>query len=901
MDGELFSDSYTIHRCDRNLSATGGTTGGGALVATKNNFLSSKLDLSMLHNLVPTIDIVGCKCVFKSLILYILVVYIPPNTSLDMYEILFDSLEQLDCFHNDNVLFLGDFNITQYNNVNFINDRKTQLINNFSLYCEIEQHNRITNVNERLLDLVFFKKECEVLHDNAPLVPEDPHHPALFITLELSEQRFNNFSPNNLHKTYNFSKANFPQLYNSLLGTDWGFLNECSDINLACDKFYNKLYNLFDNHVPLYKNRKHRYPSWYTREIINNIRLKNKYWLKYKKYKRHSDLQEFKQIRSNIKKLTNIAYKKYISDVQESVIHDPKNFWKFYQSKKKKSRIPGNMTYNNVLYNSPDSIVEVFSEYFSSVYLPVENNSNVNTILQTTPNLNLNSNFVITENDIIKAIRKLKNKMTSGPDQIPSFLVKDCAIIIAIPLCILFNLSLKTSQFPDMWKTAKVCPILKSGDPSVVDNYRPISVLCNFAKAFEIILQDNIYLSVKNAITPHQFGFMENRSVTANLGIFTQFVSKTLDNRGQVDVIYTDFSKAFDRIDHLILLDKLSHFDINVTIFMLLRSYIFGRKQFVSYSGYQSTTFIASSGVPQGSNLGPLLFLIFINDLAEEIKSEKLFFADDLKIFLNITSYDDCTSLQNDLDKIHSWCSLNKMDLNASKCKVATFTRKKYPVVFSYVINDVTLARSCSIRDLGVEFDTQLSFTGHITNVRSAAFKALGFIIRNAKLFYNISALIALYNAYVLSKVSYCALIWDPYYDIHKFEIESVQRKFLKFLAFKVDGNYPERGISYSLLLNKFNFVSLEKRRAISSIKFLYNLLHNKIDCPYLLSQINFLVPRQQSRQSLTFYNERARTNVYIKSPIYSMCSNYNKICQYCDINLDSNNSISRVAHTYLL
>ena len=221
----------------------------------------------------------------------------------------------------------------------------------------------------------------------------------------------------------------------------------------------------------------------------------------------------------------------------------------------------------------------------------------------------------------------------------------------AQPLCILFNLSLEQDTFPDVWKAATVCPILKCGDTSEVTIYRQITLLCNFAKVFEMSLYNRIYQTVKNIISLDQHGFMEKRSTNTNLTCLTQFLSKVLDQQGQVDVICTDLSKAFDRIDHRFLA-KLSELGFSDALVNFFRSYLADRFQFATCNCFKSCLYEISSGVPQGSNLGLLFFCPFINDLNDVIGCQKLFFADDLKIFSSIISVDDCIDLQVALDNV---------------------------------------------------------------------------------------------------------------------------------------------------------------------------------------------------------------------------------------------------------
>lgn len=407
---------------------------------------------------------------------------------------------------------------------------------------------------------------------------------------------------------------------------------------------------------------------------------------------------------------------------------------------------------------------------------------------------------------------------------------------------------------------------------------------------------NHIHLSVDALISPSQHGFVNNRSTITNLATFTQFVSNIIDKLGQVDVIYTDFSKAFDRIDHNILSNKLDNFGFSTSLIAFFKSYLSNRKQFVSYNGYDSTIINATSGVPQGSNLGPLLFILFINDLAGIIKSENLLFADDLKIYLNISSLQDCVKLQNDVNTIQNWCTSNKLNLNISKCKVVTFTKKHSGIQFLYDIDGNILERTNSIKDLGIKFNSKLNFSEHMNDISVKAMRMLGFIVRNCRTFTNIQAFKILYFSYIRSKLEYGSLIWYPFYLYQKSALENIQRKFLKLLVFIEDGFYPERGYDHTLLLSRYDVQSLESRRKCSSIAFLYKLLHNSIDCTTLLSQLYFLVPRPNSRHSLTFYYPYTRTNVLLNSPINIICDNYNRISHVCDINYNSYREVLRVA-----
>lgn len=894
---EYFPNTYTVIRCDRDFAGTGLSKGGGALLAIRSEFFVESIDFSHILDHLPLVDIVGCKCLISNFfILFVYVIYIPPNISVENFELFLNIFEQ-NISTNNNVLILGDFNVTNFNNSIF--DLKRQLMYSFLEFVNMTQFNNVENINGRLLDLVLSDlSSCNVNHDNAPFVNEDVHHPALSISLIPKIMNSVKFPVNlNNNKTYNFKKANYPDLYESLSIIDWTFLDNFQEVNSACEKFYEKLYSILDMHVPIYKNTKKKFPSWYTTEIIKNIKLRDKYRKQYKKHKDTNTLEDYKRVRSIIKMQISEAYKNYIQNVEDNLTIDPRQFWSYVNNKKGTTRIPGTMYHNEVKIENPQDIVNSFSQFFSSVYLPSSDASPSSDIISNLPCIHIDQ---LSKLDVMRAIKKLKNKMTSGHDHVPSFLVKDCSNVFITPLLTLFNIALRTSTFPECWKLAKVCPIYKSGEVGEIINYRGISILSNFAKVFEASVYTYIYSDIKNSISIYQHGFMEKRSTVSNLACLTQYISESLDNRGQVDVVYTDFSKAFDRIDHNLLIEKLNCIGFSNLLLNFMISYLKNRYQYVQYNGFKSKNYLATSGVPQGSNLGPLLFIVFINDLCNNLDCEKLLFADDLKIFCNINSIDDCLALQQQIHKIELWCQNNKLEMNVSKCKILTYTRRVAPVEFLYTFNLTELSRGQTIKDLGILFNTKLDFGEHINVVARSSLKLLGFIIRNCKQFSNVNVLKTLYFSLVRSKIEYGALIWNPIYNVQSQSLERIQRKFMKYLAFKTDSIYPERGYPNNLLLARFDMQSLGSRRIIILLTFLYKLLNNLIDCPILLSKLNFKIPKLETRQNVLFYYPASHTNTLIKSPVYSMMELYNTFSEQCDIfNISLNNYIKIVKTIY--
>lgn len=466
---------------------------------------------------------------------------------------------------------------------------------------------------------------------------------------------------------------------------------------------------------------------------------------------------------------------------------------------------------------------------------------------------------------------------------------------MVFPLCKIYNKSLSTGIFPPQWKTARVVPIHKSGDKTLISNYRPISILSSFAKIFECLVYPYIESYFKQFLTVHQHGFVRSRSTCTNLTVFVETLSEALDNHKQVDVVYTDFTKAFDKVSHTILLQKLTMYGYTGNMLEWIRSYLSDRIFNLVLNGYCSASYKITSGVPQGSHLGPILFNMFINDITDCFHhSTPYMFADDLKILKIINSYNDVLLLQKDLDELHRWCLNNDMLLNLTKCQHIKFTRKINKIPSSYSIADENLNEVDNIRDLGVVLDTKLTFTLHIESIIKKASSMLGFIIRNGKVFRNPKTKILLYNNFVRSVLEYCSVVWRPHYSVHSLRIERIQKRFMWHLAYSK--GIAKRKYSYHDRLLHFGMNTLSKRREMLDLVFLYKILSNKIDCTALLQRLNIRVPARYPRTRITLLHPPLRKTVLgSNSPIPRMCKLLNEFGDVVDVFFDPVSRFRRV------
>jgi hypothetical protein len=834
-------------------------------------------------DVLSRIDLLLVKINFNYRAVYVLVLYIPPNSHDLTYKVFCDLLMSLHFLYDSNLLIVGDFNVPDYvSGVCGHSKASTscQLLNNLICFYDLKQCNNVRNSNNRLLDLVFVNRclSCSVIDSGYPLVGVDDHHPSLEVGVTIGDV-FKRF-PIGRSSSFNFRKCNFVALYDALNGVDWSFLSACATVECAVSDFYSVLNEVFRCHVPLRGRCSGSYPVWFNKNLITLLKKKNRAWRRYKTTGSVYDFETFKSLRRCFKTDVAAVYSEYVRRVNNDIKTDPKKFWSFLNSKNNSSSIPASMVYNNATITDPQIIVDSFADHFSKSFTR-DAASTIPSASLPYDNLTLTR---VSNDDVLKALKCLKPNMTSGPDEIPSLVIRDCAAVFADPLCFLFNLILNTSCYPMRWKTSAVRPIHKKDDRSEITNYRPIALISNFAKVFEYVLYNSSLHYVSHKLSPNQHGFTKCRSTETNLVSISQYLSDALDNHSQVDVVYTDLSKAFDRIDHGLLLIKLESFGFSDSLVELIRSYLSDRFMYVGVNGYASKSFKQESGLPQGSVLGPLFFNIFINDLVDDLDVPHLLFADDMKIYLTVDSIDDALRLQGCIEEIFRRCKLNNLVLNHLKCSIVSFTRKTKPLLFDYKINGSILTRRESIRDLGVIFDSKLSFGEHIRTIAGTAFRALGFVLHAGREFSDVATLKLLYITYVRSRLEYASLVWSPIYDVHSSLLERVQRRFLKNVVFMLNGAYPPRGCPQGLLLGEVGLQSLLDRRMEHSVIFLFKLFRGLQECPHVLERISLRVGRSGSRVRSVFYIGQRHTDIGLKSPVTRMLRNYQSVEAHIDI-----------------
>ena len=391
----------------------------------------------------------------------------------------------------------------------------------------------------------------------------------------------------------------------------------------------------------------------------------------------------------------------------------------------------------------------------------------------------------------------LNNNKAHGPDGIPARLLTETSSQIAPSLCSLFNKSLRCCVLPDDWKLATIVPVHKRDEKSYVENYRPISLLPLISKVLERCIFHHIKHHVFQQINPIQHGFVPRKSCTTQLIEVFEQTGRKLDDGKQMDVIYLDMSKAFDKVSHAQLIRRLYDFGFRGNLLKWFTSYLSNRYQQTTVGGATSRPLAVTSGVPQGSILGPLLFLLYENHLSDSVSnSNNATFADDTKIFRTINNISDALSLQEDLTTFEENSSKVNLILNAQKCKVLRITRKHQKIEYPYKLHDVVLESTAHERDLGVWTSSNLTWTKHVEEQCIQSTKMLGYIRISTLDIKNISVRRSLYLTLVRSKLCYGSQLWAPQSVELIKRMERIQRRASKFildLPFICDVSYCKR------------------------------------------------------------------------------------------------------------
>ena len=428
--------------------------------------------------------------------------------------------------------------------------------------------------------------------------------------------------------------------------------------------------------------------------------------------------------------------------------------------------------------------------------------------------------------DIEEAIDELSANSAAGPDQFPAILLKQCKKVLSKPLYLIWKKSLSTGEIPNILKTANIVPIHKGGSKGEAKNYRPVALTSHIIKIFEKVLRNHIvsHMEDNELLNPGQHGFRAGRSCLSQFLSHFETITKILEDGDNVDVIYLDFSKAFDKVDFLVTLRKIKLLGLTGNIGKWIYCFLTGQTQTVLVNGIKSDISEVKSGVPQGSVLGPLLFLILLGDIDKSVASAFVSsFADDTRVGHRIRTAEDANALQKDLNTIYQWSAQNNMKFNSEKFECIRYGKRTdiHETTGYYSDANTIITPKDHINDLGVLISSSCLFKKQIDNVVKTANKLCGWILRTFKTRAP-KLMILLWKSLVLSRLDYCSQLWSPTNkgDIQK--LEMVQRSFIR----KID---DMRHLDYWAQLKKLRLYSLERRRERYIMIYIWRILEHQV------------------------------------------------------------------------
>ena len=845
---------------------------GGVLVATRRTMVSS-------------VALVGKSSVFLSVkvklnhgkSVIIAVAYRPPNRTDDDYTeaLIKDISSARDQNKSSYFLLGGDFNLPGIDwgsgrvTGRQVPKRVNEAFLNMQSDLALEQMVHFSTRGNNTLDLLFTSHptivdKCKAL----PAIGRGDHGTVLIdLTLAIFNQQIN---PRKILLWDRADKTIVTEHINNM--SERISKTTYTSVDTLWEDFKGSICNIINEYIPSKLSRRRYSNPWINTKVKRVIRRRQKAFFKARRTNNTKDWARYRHLKTMAQREGRKAHDTYVDEtICGEITTNPKRFWSYLKSKRQDAQgVSPLRKADGLLYSDTESKAEILNEQFHSVYTREDTTTMPEKGPSPYPEM---PNIHVSNAGVLKLLKNVNSHKATGPDGIQTRLLREYAEQISPVLTRVFQMSLDSGSIPDDWRSASIVPIFKKGDKHKASNYRPVSLTSISCKLLEHIIHSQVMDNFDEhlILSDQQHGFRSKRSCETQLAVTIDSIAQSLAEGTLVDIILLDFSKAFDKVPHERLLRKLGYYGVRGPTLQWIRDFLTNRQQQVLLDGHHSSTAEVLSGVPQGTVLGPLLFLTFINDLPEVTQSEARLFADDCLLYRPIKTTEDTKILQQDLSALEKWEKEWQMAFHPEKCVAIQVTTKRSTISADYTLHNHHLEVVDSSKYLGVTINNNLKWDEHINNISARANRTLGFLRRNLR-GCRTAARSRAYEALVRPTLEYAASIWDPHNIGQINQLEKVQRRAARFTT----RNYTDRQPgSVTQMVKNLNWEPLQVRRIKIRLVLLFKIQHNLVAIP----ADAYLIPSDsRTRGENTFRVPTTRKDVYRHSFFPSTIRDWNAL-----------------------